>query len=69
MSWRVALAYDLPSTVLYKDRSLALPIGGRIKGFSRQLLLGFASAAGLPEKAATRVLDETLAEPRRSSTT
>jgi serine/threonine-protein kinase HipA len=58
---RVAPAYDLPSTVLYKDRSLALPIGGRIKGFSRQLLLGFASSAGLPEKAASRVLDETLA--------
>ncbi len=50
--WRVAPAYDLPSTVLYNDRTLALPLGGRTKGLSRQLLLGFASSVGLPEKAA-----------------
>lgn len=58
--YRVAPAYDLPSTLPYGDRSLALPLGGKTKGLSRRQLLDFASTVGLTEKAATRVLDATL---------
>ena len=58
--WRVAPAYDLPSTVPYGDSSLALPIQGRTRGVSRRYLLAFAAAVGLPERAAERVLDELL---------
>jgi serine/threonine-protein kinase HipA len=58
--WRVAPAYDLPSTVPYGDKSLALPIGGRTRGISRNHLLAFGAAAGLPERAATKVLDDLL---------
>ena len=58
--WRVAPAYDLPSTVPYRDATLALPIGGRTRGLSRRRLLEFASAIGLPQKAAMMVLDELL---------
>lgn len=58
---RVAPAYDLPSTLPYGDRSLALSLAGKTKGFSRRQLLAFASTVGLTEKAATRVLDATLA--------
>jgi serine/threonine-protein kinase HipA len=58
--WRVAPAYDLPSTVFYGDRSLALPLAGKRTGLSRRRLLEFALAVGLSEKAATRVLDQLL---------
>ncbi|MGH8998974.1 MAG: type II toxin-antitoxin system HipA family toxin, partial [Acidimicrobiia bacterium] len=57
---RVGPAYDLPSTVPYGDRSLALPLAGKLKGLSRARLLRFAAAIGLPEKAAGRMLDATL---------
>lgn len=59
--WRVSPAYDLPCTVFYKDRSLALSMGGRKTGLSRRRLLEFASAIDLPEKTAVRVLDHVLA--------
>ena len=58
--WRVAPAYDLPSTVPYGDATLALPIGGRTRGLSRRRILEFAAAIDLPQKAATNVLDELL---------
>jgi len=58
--WRVSPAYDLPSTVPYRDLSFALSLGGRVRGFSRRHLLAFAADVGLPERAATRVLDELL---------
>ncbi len=56
--WRVAPAYDLPSTVPYGDLSLALSIGGKTRGVSRRLLLAFADRIGLRERAAVKVLDE-----------
>jgi serine/threonine-protein kinase HipA len=59
--WRVAPAYDVPSTVPYGDTTLALPIGGRKSGLSRAHLLNFAAAIGLPERAAVKVLDDVLA--------
>lgn len=56
--WRVAPAYDLPSTVPYGDTSLALAIGGRTRGLSRRHLLAFSAEVRLPERAAVKVLDE-----------
>jgi serine/threonine-protein kinase HipA len=59
--WRVAPAYDLPSTVPYGDTATALPIGGRTRGLARRHLLGLADAIGLPSRAATEALDDLLA--------
>jgi serine/threonine-protein kinase HipA len=59
--WRVSLAYDLPSTLPYRDTTMALSMLGKKTGFSRKKLLEFAAAVGLPPKVATRVLDEVLA--------
>lgn len=56
--WRVSPAYDLPSTVPYGDRSLALSLQGRTTGLSRHHLLAFAGAVGLPGRVAVRVLDD-----------
>jgi serine/threonine-protein kinase HipA len=58
--WRVAPAYDLPSTLPYRDHSMALSLGGRAQGLSRKHLLRFAADVGLAGAAAVRVLDETL---------
>lgn len=58
--YRVAPTYDVPSTLPYADRSLALSLGGRTKGLSRRRLLEFGLALGLTEKAATRALDSIL---------
>lgn len=55
--WRVAPAYDLPSTVPYGDTSLALSMGDRTRGLGRRHLLDFARSVGLPDRAAERVLD------------
>jgi serine/threonine-protein kinase HipA len=59
--WRVAPAYDLPSTTPYGDTTLALSMLGKRSGLSRRHLLGFAEAIGLPERAAIRTLDDLLA--------
>jgi serine/threonine-protein kinase HipA len=59
--WRVAPAYDLPSTLPYRDHTMALAMGGRTAGLSRRLLLDFAAGIGLAERAATRTLDQVLA--------
>ena len=59
--WRVSPAYDLPSTVPYRDTTLALSIGGKRKGLSRRGLLSFANEVGLPARAAVKALDGVLA--------
>lgn len=59
--WRVAPAYDLPSTLFYGDYSMALSIDNRTIGLSRQRWLEFAQSIGLTQKAAERVIDELLA--------
>ena len=59
--WRVAPAYDVPSTLPYNDRTMALGIGGKTSGLSRRLLVEFGARVGLNHGAATRVLDQTLA--------
>jgi serine/threonine-protein kinase HipA len=58
--WRVAPAYDLPSTLPYGDLTLALPIRGSADGVSRRLMLDFAKTVGLTPKAATGTLDDML---------
>ena len=58
--WRIAPAYDLPSTVPYGDLSLALSIGGKKRGHSRKSLIDFGVRVGLSEKLATKTLDATL---------
>lgn len=58
--WRIAPAYDFPSTVPYGDRTFALPIGGKTSGFSRRRLLDLAEKVGLPRTAAVRLLDRLL---------
>lgn len=59
--WRVSPAYDLPSTLPYRDHTLALSMLGRHDGLSRRSLLAFADAAGVPVRAAERTLMEVLA--------
>lgn len=59
--WRIAPAYDLPSSLPYGDTRMALRIGGREEDISRRTLLDFATEIGLPSQAATRSIDEMLA--------
>jgi serine/threonine-protein kinase HipA len=58
--WRLSPAYDLPSTLPYGDRSLALAIGGKKIGQSRRSLLEFGIRIGLNEKVAKTMLDVVL---------
>jgi serine/threonine-protein kinase HipA len=58
---RVAPAYDLPSTVPYGDKSLALPLAGRRTGLSHRRLTEFGTAIGLPGRAVDRVITSVLA--------
>lgn len=59
--WQAAPAYDLPSTVLYGDKTMALSLQGRTRGISRRHLLDFATAVGLPRQSAVTTLDSLLA--------
>lgn len=56
--WRIAPAYDVPSSLPYGDTTMALPIGGRREDISRKALLGLADDLGVSAPAATRALDE-----------
>lgn len=58
--WVLAPAYDLPSTLFYGDKTLALPIDGKVSDISRRQLLEFAQSLGLSSKTAERVLDNLL---------
>jgi serine/threonine-protein kinase HipA len=59
--WRAAPAYDLPSSAPYGDRTLAIAIEGRREAqVSRSRFIRFSAAAGLPERAATLLLDDLL---------
>ncbi|MGL5865428.1 MAG: type II toxin-antitoxin system HipA family toxin, partial [Dermatophilaceae bacterium] len=58
--WRVAPAYDLPSTLPYRDHTMALSVGGRREGLSRRSLIAFAESVGLTPRAAQRTLDDVL---------
>lgn len=58
--WRIAPAYDIPSTLPYRDHTLALPVDGRRDGLSRRRLLAVADQLGLTARAAVGVLDAVL---------
>lgn len=58
--WRIAPAYDVPSTVFYGDGTMALSLGGGSQPPGRRKLLKFAESIGLPEPAAIRVVDSIL---------
>jgi serine/threonine-protein kinase HipA len=60
--WSVAQAYDLPSTVLYGDVSMALTLEGSSIELSRRSLFAFASTIGLSEIASTKILESLLAD-------
>jgi hypothetical protein len=68
--WRVSPAYDLPSTLPYRDHSLALSMLGKHDGLSRRSLLAFADAVGVPARAAERTpcrsADSLRVDPRRA---
>lgn len=55
--WVVAPVYDIPSTVVYGDKTLALTLSGKRTGISRRHFLGWAGALGLPPRAAVQVLE------------
>lgn len=51
-TWGVAPMYDVPSTFIYGDSSMALPIDGRTTNLRVRHWRAFAEAIGLPERAA-----------------
>ena len=55
--WSIAPVYDIPSTVVYGDKTLALPLDGKRSGISRRHFLGWATGLGLPERAAVQALE------------
>jgi serine/threonine-protein kinase HipA len=55
--WSIAPVYDIPSTVVYGDRTLALTLDGKRTGISRKHFLGWAVRLGLTERAAVKALD------------
>jgi serine/threonine-protein kinase HipA len=66
--WMVAPAYDLPSTVLYQDRSLALAIEStRSWQVSRKRFVALGERLGMRPKATATMLDDLVerAEPWR----
>ncbi|MFH5878992.1 type II toxin-antitoxin system HipA family toxin [Arthrobacter sp. NA-172] len=55
--YTIAPVYDIPSTVVYGDKTLALGIGGKKSGISRKHFLAWAGKLGLTERAAEGVLE------------
>lgn len=60
----IAPVYDIPSTVPYGDKTLALPLKGKTSGISRRHYLSWTNDMGLPERAAERCVDTALAATR-----
>jgi serine/threonine-protein kinase HipA len=59
--WRVTPAYDLPSSAVYGDRTMALPIEGRIRQqLSWPMLRRLGEAAGIPQQLSADVVREQL---------
>jgi serine/threonine-protein kinase HipA len=55
--WTVAPVYDIPSTVVYGDKTLALTIHGKRTGISRRHFIGWATELGLTERAAVQIVE------------
>lgn len=58
--WTIAPVYDIPSTVVYGDKTLALTLNGKRSGISRRHFLGWAKDQGLTERTAVQVLEMAL---------
>lgn len=58
--WVLAPAYDLPSSLFYDDKNLALSVTNKKADISRSQLLAFGSSLGLTTKAAERVINNLL---------
>ena len=58
--WRVAPIYDIPSTLPYGDRTMALSLQGAESNLSRRRFRAFGSVLGLPAAAVDRALTEVL---------
>ena len=58
--WRVTPAYDLPSSAIYGDRTMALPLGGAIRQqLSWPIMLrSLGEEIGIPERLAAEVIRE-----------
>lgn len=57
LEWSIAPVYDIPSTVVYGDRTLALTLDGKRTGISRRHYLAWAGGLGLTERAAVHSLE------------
>lgn len=55
--WSIAPVYDIPSTVVYGDKTLALTLDGKRTGISRRHFLAWGTGLGLTERAAVQVLE------------
>jgi serine/threonine-protein kinase HipA len=55
--WSIAPVYDIPSTVVYGDKTLALTLGGKRSGISRKHFLAWSTGLGLPERTAVQAVD------------
>ena len=55
--WSIAPVYDIPSTVVYGDKTLALTLDGKRTGISRRHYLAWAGGLGLTERAAAQSLE------------
>jgi serine/threonine-protein kinase HipA len=63
--WRVTPAYDLPSSAVYGDRAMALPIGGRIRQqLSWAMLRTLGETIGVPARLAAEVVREQITAAR-----
>jgi serine/threonine-protein kinase HipA len=58
--WLLAPAYDLPSSIFYGDKKLALSMGDKKTDISRKQLIAFGNDLGLQTKIAERILDNFL---------
>jgi serine/threonine-protein kinase HipA len=55
--WTIAPVYDIPSTVVYGDKTLALTLNGKRSGISRRHFLGWATDLGLTGRTADQVVE------------
>lgn len=55
--WTIAPVYDIPSTVVYGDKTLALTLNGKRSGISRRHFLAWAKDLGLTDRTARQVVE------------
>ena len=55
--WTIAPVYDIPSTVVYGDKTLALTLSGKRSGISRRHFVGWAKDLGLTDRTAVQAVE------------